>query len=65
MEEYISADPCRFDHHSMFKYLQTLTLDFRLNDPYCSLVYDHDLSHVTITPSVVTFLDNLLSIGLV
>lgn len=38
MEEYISADPNKFDHHNMFKYLQTLTLDFRLNDPYCSLV---------------------------
>jgi len=38
MEEYISADPCKFDHHSMFRHLQTLTLDFRLNDPYCSLV---------------------------
>ncbi|ODM95924.1 Calcium-dependent secretion activator [Orchesella cincta] len=37
MEEYISADPNKFDHHNMFKYLQTLTLDFRLNDPYCSL----------------------------
>jgi hypothetical protein len=38
MEEYISADPCKFDHHNLFKSLQTLTLDFRLSDPYCSLV---------------------------
>lgn len=38
MEEYISADPCKFDHASLFKLLQTLTLDYRLNDPYCSLV---------------------------
>jgi len=38
MEEYISADPCKFDHHSLFRNLQTQTLDFRLNDPYCSLV---------------------------
>ncbi|BES90668.1 DUF1041 [Nesidiocoris tenuis] len=37
MEEYISADPCKFDHASLFKLLQTLTLDYRLNDPYCSL----------------------------
>ena len=38
MEEFISADPCKFDHASLFKMLQTLTLDYRLNDPYCSLV---------------------------
>jgi hypothetical protein len=38
MEEYISADPCKYDHHNLFKCLQTLTLDFRLADPYCSLV---------------------------
>ncbi|XP_021927184.1 calcium-dependent secretion activator isoform X6 [Zootermopsis nevadensis] len=37
MEEFISADPCKFDHASLFKMLQTLTLDYRLNDPYCSL----------------------------
>ena len=38
MEEYISADPVKFDHHHFFKSVQTLTLDFRLNDPFCSLV---------------------------
>lgn len=37
MEDYVSADPCKFDHASLFKTLQTLTLDYRLNDPYCSL----------------------------
>ncbi|XP_047003794.1 calcium-dependent secretion activator-like [Schistocerca americana] len=37
MEEFISADPCKFDHSSLFKLLQTLTLDYRLGDPYCSL----------------------------
>lgn len=37
MEEFISADPCKFDHAALFKTLQTLTLDYRLNDPYCSL----------------------------
>ncbi|CAF0780683.1 unnamed protein product, partial [Didymodactylos carnosus] len=36
-DEYIQSDPCKFDHHDLFKYLQTSTLDFRLNDPYCSL----------------------------
>ncbi|KAK6631099.1 hypothetical protein RUM43_014195 [Polyplax serrata] len=37
MEEFISADPCKFDHAALFKTLQTLTLEYRLNDPYCSL----------------------------
>lgn len=37
MEELISADPNRFDHHTLFRHLQTLTLDYRLADPYCSL----------------------------
>uniref|UniRef100_A0A6B0VIB6 Putative ca2+-dependent activator protein n=1 Tax=Ixodes ricinus TaxID=34613 RepID=A0A6B0VIB6_IXORI len=37
MDEFISADPNRFDHHMLFRMLQTLTLDYRLNDPYCSL----------------------------
>ncbi|XP_016903855.1 calcium-dependent secretion activator isoform X3 [Apis cerana] len=37
MEDYISADPCKFDHHVLFKFLQNLVLDYRLNDPYCSL----------------------------
>ncbi|CAF1570491.1 unnamed protein product [Rotaria sp. Silwood1] len=36
-DEYIQSDPCKFDHHDLFKTLQTVTLDFRLNDPYCSL----------------------------
>jgi len=42
MEEFISADPCKFDHASLFKMLQTQTLDYRLNDPYCSLVWYYD-----------------------
>lgn len=37
MEDYISADPCKFDHHGLFKFLQNLILDCRLADPYCSL----------------------------
>lgn len=40
-DEYIQSDPCKFDHHDLFKLLQTVTLDFRLNDPYCSLVKVH------------------------
>lgn len=38
MEDFISADPCTFDHASLFKTLQNLTLEYRLNDPYASLV---------------------------
>ncbi|KAG5889499.1 hypothetical protein JTB14_013813 [Gonioctena quinquepunctata] len=37
MEDFISADPCQFDHASLFRLLQNLTLEYRLNDPYCSL----------------------------
>ncbi|KAF5288803.1 hypothetical protein FQA39_LY15231 [Lamprigera yunnana] len=37
MEDFISADPCQFDHASLFKLLQNLTLEYRLNDPYSSL----------------------------
>ncbi|KRG07338.1 calcium-dependent secretion activator isoform X5 [Drosophila mojavensis] len=37
MEDYISADPCTFDHASLFKILQNLTLEYRLSDPYASL----------------------------
>ncbi|CAH1153277.1 unnamed protein product [Phaedon cochleariae] len=37
MEDFISADPCQFDHASLFKLLQNFTLEYRLNDPYCSL----------------------------
>lgn len=37
MEDFISADPCQFDHASMFRLLQNLTLEYRLADPYCSM----------------------------
>ncbi|VVD05998.1 unnamed protein product, partial [Leptidea sinapis] len=37
MEDYIQADPCTFDHHQLFSTLQSLTLKYRLQDPYCSL----------------------------
>lgn len=44
MEDFISADPCTFDHASLFKVLQNLTLEYRLNDPYCSLVMTKELA---------------------
>ncbi|KPU74921.1 uncharacterized protein Dana_GF19004, isoform E [Drosophila ananassae] len=37
MEDFISADPCKFDHATLFKTLQNLTLEYRLSDPYASL----------------------------
>ncbi|KAE8615981.1 hypothetical protein XENTR_v10008678 [Xenopus tropicalis] len=37
MDEFISANPCRFDHASLFKDLQIQTLDHRLNDSYSCL----------------------------
>lgn len=38
MEDFVTADPCKYDHATLFKLLQNLTLDYRLNDPYASLV---------------------------
>jgi hypothetical protein len=37
MEEFIQSDPSTFNHNEFFKLLQSLTLDFRLNDPFSSL----------------------------
>ncbi|KAL2091414.1 hypothetical protein ACEWY4_013677 [Coilia grayii] len=37
MDEFISANPCSFDHASLFEMLQRLTLDHRLNDSYSCL----------------------------
>ncbi|KPP74987.1 hypothetical protein Z043_105799, partial [Scleropages formosus] len=37
MDEFISANPCSFDHASLFEILQRLTLDHRLNDSYSCL----------------------------
>ena len=38
MEEYIAADPITFDHALLFKKLQSFSLDWRLSDPFASLV---------------------------
>ncbi|XP_030632175.1 calcium-dependent secretion activator 1 isoform X4 [Chanos chanos] len=37
MDEFISANPCNFDHASLFEMVQRLTLDHRLNDNFASL----------------------------
>ena len=38
MEEFIALDPVTADHHNMFNDLQMWSLDWRLKDPYASLV---------------------------
>ena len=40
MEEYIAADSITFDHQELFKKLQNLSLDWRLQDPFASLVFN-------------------------
>ncbi|XP_028736395.1 calcium-dependent secretion activator 1 isoform X1 [Peromyscus leucopus] len=37
MDEFISSNPCNFDHASLFETVQRLTLDHRLNDSYSCL----------------------------
>uniref|UniRef100_A0A8C6UQZ6 Ca2+-dependent activator protein for secretion a n=1 Tax=Neogobius melanostomus TaxID=47308 RepID=A0A8C6UQZ6_9GOBI len=37
MDDFISANPCNFDHASLFEMVQRLTLDHRLNDSYSCL----------------------------
>ncbi|XP_030230944.1 calcium-dependent secretion activator 1 isoform X7 [Gadus morhua] len=37
MDEFISANPCSFDHAALFEMVQRLTLDHRLNDTFCCL----------------------------
>ncbi|XP_023649781.1 calcium-dependent secretion activator 1 isoform X3 [Paramormyrops kingsleyae] len=37
MDEFISTNPCSFNHASLFEALQRLTLDHRLNDSYSCL----------------------------
>jgi calcium-dependent secretion activator len=65
MEDYISADPCQFEHAQIFKLLQNLTLDYRLNDPFASMVCP---VHVTIYFFLTIcnyFLKNILNTGMV
>ncbi|XP_058045592.1 calcium-dependent secretion activator 2 isoform X4 [Ahaetulla prasina] len=37
MDEFISANPCTFDHAALFRVLQRQTLDHQLNDSYSCL----------------------------
>ena len=38
MEEYIAADPQAFDQHELLEKLQNLSLEWREQDPFVSLV---------------------------
>ena len=46
MEEFIALDPVTADHHNMFNDLQKWSLDWRLKDPYASLVSHFLLKHL-------------------
>ncbi|XP_031424166.1 calcium-dependent secretion activator 1 isoform X1 [Clupea harengus] len=37
MDEFISANPCSFDHAALFEMVQHLTLEHRINDSFASL----------------------------
>ncbi|XP_072340586.1 calcium-dependent secretion activator 2 isoform X11 [Scyliorhinus torazame] len=37
MDEFIAAEPCKFDHAALFEMLQRKTLEHRLNDSYSCL----------------------------
>ncbi|ELU11902.1 hypothetical protein CAPTEDRAFT_221270 [Capitella teleta] len=37
LDEFVQGNPCNFNHHDLFKSLQVLTLDYRLNDAYTCL----------------------------
>ena len=57
LDEFVMADPCKFDHHDLLIELQSLTLDYRLNDPHSMVV-----SHVSHPHSmVVSHVSHLLS----
>lgn len=38
LDEFVIQDPCSFNHAELFKLLQMMTLDYRLNDTYTCLV---------------------------
>ena len=45
LDEFVTADPCKYDHADHFKLLQTLTLDYRLNVTYTQLVSHVSVNH--------------------
>ena len=48
MEEFIALDPVTADHHNMFNDLQKWSLDWRLKDPYASLVSHYLVKYLMI-----------------
>jgi len=38
LDEFVQANPSKFDHHELFSVLQRLTLVYRLNDNFACLV---------------------------
>ncbi|KFO22586.1 Calcium-dependent secretion activator 1 [Fukomys damarensis] len=52
MDEFISSNPCNFDHASLFEMVQRLTLDHRLNDSYSCLAKSNlYLKHFSFLPT--------------
>jgi len=41
LDEFVQANPSKFDHHDLFSMLQRLTLVYRLNDNFACLVRVH------------------------
>jgi len=56
MEEFIAADPVTADHHSLFSDLQKWSLDWRLKDPFASLVRKNQI--INLGQSIITSLLN-------
>ncbi len=56
MDEFISANPCNFDHSSLFEMVQRLTLDHRLNDSYSCLVTKLSIQFCSVTGIAVLFI---------
>ncbi|NXI49829.1 CAPS2 protein, partial [Chloroceryle aenea] len=56
MDEFISANPCKFDHASLFRLLQRQTLDHRLNDSYSCLFFWCYRQYIFLPPFCLLFL---------
>lgn len=52
MDEFIAADPSKYDHSNLFQLLQNLTLTHRLGDSYSCLVTNSSMYYVYMKPEV-------------
>ncbi len=50
LDEFVQANPDKFDHADLFKTLQVLTLDYRLNDAYTCLVSTQSHPYTLLIP---------------